>query len=365
MCRLLVVQEYGDRAPSGTVRGLAYRDLFAAHGIETTFITRTPFEMLDFLEAPPRFIRRIARRRAIRRRLENMAWDRRRRKIIQLARRHDVVYLNKVLHFPLIRALRDASQARLVLDFGDAMWLYQAELDKFHETLGLVDAVTTDNEETARYIRRFNREVVVVPDAPQLEEFDKRRGAIGQEKNGQITIGWLGSPGTAYNLYAIWDALEELFARHQNLRLRLVGAGHNLALIPPFEKVRFSVCPGYNQAEMIEEVFRMDIGLFPLQNVEKSRVRGVLKATVYMSGEAAVVASPVGQNAELIEDGVNGFLADSKDEWIDKLERLIKDAELRRRLAAAGLQTVRKGFTLEQSFLKLKSVLFGEELVRV
>jgi glycosyltransferase involved in cell wall biosynthesis len=69
-----------------------------------------------------------------------------------------------------------------------------------------------------------------------------------------------------------------------------------------------------------------------------------------MSGEAAVVASPRGQCVELIHDGVNGMLANSTAEWIEKLELLITDHALRKRIAAAGLETARRDYSLEKSF---------------
>jgi glycosyltransferase involved in cell wall biosynthesis len=120
--------------------------------------------------------------------------------------------------------------------------------------------------------------------------------------------------------------------------------------------------PDYKQPEMIDEVLGMDIGLFPMQDIERSRVRGVLKATIYMAGEAVVIASPVGQVADVVRDGTNGMLARSTDEWIDKLDALIVDRELRARLAREGLAMVRKEFSTEQSWRLLRAVWRGEKL---
>ncbi len=47
------------------------------------------------------------------------------------------------------------------------------------------------------------------------------------------------------------------------------------------------------------------------------------------------MCSPVGVNSTIIQDGENGFLADTKDEWIGKLKKLLHSFELRRRLGMA------------------------------
>jgi glycosyltransferase involved in cell wall biosynthesis len=91
--------------------------------------------------------------------------------------------------------------------------------------------------------------------------------------------------------------------------------------------------------------------------VEASVVRGVLKATVYMAGGIPVVCSPVGQCVDLIDDGVNGFLAGSPEEWERTLSRLIEDRDLRERIGRAGLETVRRDFSLERGFAVLRGVL--------
>jgi glycosyltransferase involved in cell wall biosynthesis len=357
MKRILLVLEA--RSPSGFVRGLVYKEHLAAHGFSVESLIRQPVQLLDRINKLPSVLRLIVTRPWLKSRLLRWGTTLSERRILKRAGEMDVVYLVKVLSYPLVRAMCSETDARVVYDFGDAVWLQSENQDEFNDVLKIVDEVTTDNEITADYIRQYNPKCTVIPDAPALEAFDRKRANLAIKQNDLITLGWIGSPGTAYNLYLIWDALEDLFARHSNLHLRLVGTGNDLQLIPPFEKVRFSYRPFYNQAEMVEEAFGMHIGLFPLQNVERCRTRGVFKATNYMCGEAVVVASPVGQCADVIKDGVNGMLAGSTQEWIDKLELLIDDAALRRRLTENGLETVRANFRVDQSFEKLKNVLMA------
>jgi len=357
--RILIILEAGEAIPSGVVRGTIYRDYFIKNGFEIKYVSRIFPPLAGLLMTPPRWLQPLMAAGLWQVLRFVSVWISRLTEayIIQQAKHYDIIYTSKVLRFEFFEKLRRHTKARLVLDFGDAVWLPHLGARRLVETFQLVDAVTTDNEHTAAYVRQFNRNCTAIPDCPQVELFDRQRAhwknSPGKEK---IILGWIGTPSSAFNLYKVWEALERLFTRYDNLHLRLVGTGLK-GNLPYFEKVKYSCRPYYDQAAMIEEVLAMDIGLFPMFDVEASRVRGVLKATVYMAGEAVAVCSPVGQSAELIQDGVNGLLAASTEEWVEKLEMLITNPPYRRRLAQTALEMVRQDFSIARSFEKLVSVL--------
>lgn len=379
MKKILIILEAGDALPSGVVRALIFKDLFIKQGYEVNFINRLSPKLIRQFSNPTGvlgFVVSFAKKIVLNSKKEKKGivasfislftrfQDKRKvAKIIDIAAHYDAVYMSKVRSLELITALKQKTKARLIMDFGDAIWLPNRHsnqffnINDFNKTLELVDAVTTDNEFTARYARKFNANVTPYPDFPQLDAFDKCRKNTIKEKDNVITIGWIGSANTAYNLFLVWEALEEIFCRNKNLHLRLIGTGSNMDLIPQFENVHYSFVSEYNQQIMVNEVLNMDIGIFPLQNTEASKVRGILKATIYMCGEAAVVASPVGQAKEFIIDGENGMLANTKQEWIDKIETLIKNKELRKTIANKGLQSVRKNFSIDKSFNILINVI--------
>ena len=70
-----------------------------------------------------------------------------------------------------------------------------------------------------------------------------------------------------------------------------------------------------------------------------------------------VQASPVRVNSEIVENGVNGYLASTTDEWVLALEALMADAELRRQMGAAGRKRVEEKYCLAVTSPKFVELL--------
>ena len=210
---------------------------------------------------------------------------------------------------------------------------------KMWDILTLVDAITCDNPQGKEFALKYNHNSFIVPDSPNVELFDRFR--MNRKTTGnELVIGWIGSPSTLYNLFLIWEPLEVIFKKHSNITW------------PPFENVKVTNKPFYNEQEMVNEVLDFDIGIFPMFNVEASIFRGILKATVYMSGGVPVIGSPIGQMNELIQDGRNGMLAADSDTWVKTLDQLIANPLLRRNIGENGLRTVRDKFSIKNNFDK-------------
>ena len=66
-----------------------------------------------------------------------------------------------------------------------------------------------------------------------------------------------------------------------------------------------------------------------------------------MSCSLPVVASPVGVNKTIVENGVTGFVARSKSDWFKYLEKLIQNKKLRKSMGAAGREKVKTFYSIQ------------------
>ncbi|WP_285905452.1 glycosyltransferase family 4 protein [Pseudodesulfovibrio pelocollis] len=91
----------------------------------------------------------------------------------------------------------------------------------------------------------------------------------------------------------------------------------------------------------------MDIGLAPYPDDEYSRAGSGLDTLRYMACGAVVVASDKGGAAEVVDHGIDGFLARDAADWTRHVIRLAEDADLRRGMAEAARHKVVGKFGLD------------------
>jgi glycosyltransferase involved in cell wall biosynthesis len=113
----------------------------------------------------------------------------------------------------------------------------------------------------------------------------------------------------------------------------------------------------WNETTEIDEIAKCDVGIMPLPDNPWERGKCGLKLVKYMGCALPVVASPVGVNRTIVEDGVNGFLADNTSQWVSALNRLREDSSLRRTMGLAGRRKVESKFNLETTAPVLASIL--------
>ncbi|MGE5402771.1 MAG: glycosyltransferase [Ignavibacteriales bacterium] len=281
-------------------------------------------------------------------------------KIVELASEYEIIYLVKIASLSLVRALREKTKSLLLFDLTDALWKdYHRECgwQNIEQILSEVHAITTDNIYVADYAKKYTTEVFIVPTAIDIEQCQKvKEGSRGKAKDEKLIIGWIGSEGTSGALNVVYEVLDQLAQKYPYIHLRVLGA--NPEKLPVFKHLDISVKKDYDEAEMICELAKMDVGIFPPPlDVEDYVLRGALKARIFMSAGVPVVCQKAGECETLIIDGVSGMLAENKQQWFLKLEALITSSDLRNTLGQKGLESVIRENSFENVSERLLSII--------
>jgi glycosyltransferase involved in cell wall biosynthesis len=332
---LAIVPSIYDTSPGQRFRIEQWDPILRKDGVEITY---APFETPELRSVLHTGGGVLAKINAVTR---NM---RRRRAELTSAKDYDLVYLFReaaLLGPPWFERKIARSGVPIVFDFDDAIFhsykspsngylSYLKMPGKTAEICRLSAHIMPGNQYLADYSRNYNNNVTIIPTTIDTDKYEYIEPSGDPDT---LTIGWSGSFSTIQHLDTIRDILREL-AKTEKFRLRVIGT-------PSYDLpgVETDAVQWKSETEL-DDLGQIDIGLMPLPDDDWSKGKCGLKALQYMALGIPSICSPVGVNSTIINDGVNGFIADSKVEWVEKLKSMIHSVELRRKLGVAGRNTV-------------------------
>ena len=329
-----------DTSPGQRYRLEQWEPLLRERGVEITWAPFEDDELHSIVYKPGRMGKKL---QLVTR---NLA---RRLSTINRARKYDLVYILReaaLLGPPVFERLLHQQRVPFVFDFDDAIFVsyrspsngylsYLKFASKTKTICRLASHVMVGNPYLAEYAGAVNDNVTVIPTTIDTVKY---RVSPPKTTDGPITIGWTGSFSTVQHLDTLRGALKKL-AETEKFRLRVIGT-------PTYELSSVDVeAMQWRAATELEDLRAIDIGVMPLPDDNWSKGKCGLKALQFMALGIPTICSPVGVNTDIIQDNENGFLAMSESEWVDKLTRLLRDAELRRRLGDAGRVTVEQRYS--------------------
>jgi glycosyltransferase involved in cell wall biosynthesis len=275
----------------------------------------------------------------------------------------DLLWIEKEL-FPWLPA--DVEQRLLpsrvpyVLDYDDAVFHQYDEhrsslvrrflADKHPRLMRAAAMVVAGNDYLAGFARAAGAcRVETVPSVVDLRNYPVASTPARRHDPASCVVGWVGQRSTASFLEPYADLFRRL-AQTRNLRFAALGIDA-CALGLPMDSIPWS-----EQTEGAE-IARFDIGIMPLPDQPFERGKCGYKIIQYMAAGVPVVASPVGVNRVLVEHGVNGFLADTPEEWEQALTSLASDAQLRHRMGTSGRRKVENAFCVQKTAPRLSALL--------
>ncbi len=274
----------------------------------------------------------------------------------------DIVIFGRVYSRPFMGLLWRCKAAgiKVVYELDDDVWnvpetnqvhnkFKQSLTSQVDDTILESDMVTVSTEPLKRLVSRLHDNIKVIPNALDLEKWEKRPNREG------LTIGWSGGSNHTEDLLLITDALHELqkkydfkFAMQGFISRPIEADGYesnimkgvgfvdelqgkqNDMKLELYEKILklkgFYHMPFY-PAEMYPKVLSktdIDIGLVPVVGYKFDESKSILKLLEYTACGTTAICSDV-----LPYKGVAPYTA-KNDKWYEAIEAMIKDEKLRK-----------------------------------
>jgi glycosyltransferase involved in cell wall biosynthesis len=253
--------------------------------------------------------------------------------------------------------LTKVHRRKVIFDFDDAIWIPNvSENNKIALAIKCfwkvkwicqwAHKVSVGNDFLANYAKKYNSKVIYNPTCVDTEY---RYNKSANQKQNPITIGWTGSHSTLPFLNMMLPVLRNLEQSH-TFRF-LVICDHK----PDFDLRSFTF-KLWNKDTEIEDLSKINIGIMPLTNDLWSEGKCGFKIIQYMALGIPAVASPVGVNKKIIDQGVNGYICEDDEQWLKYLSALIADEKLRIVLGKNGKEKIKKEYSIasnSNTFLSL------------
>jgi glycosyltransferase involved in cell wall biosynthesis len=251
------------------------------------------------------------------------------------SRFYDVVWLiKKQLTWADAHFLRHFAQ-RILYSYDDAVMLDEQDLlgrkrscwFRWLRSVQTADFVLTGSSYLAELARPYHPQVFVLPIGLRMSDYQFKNW---EQSDGFVHLVWIGSQSTLRYLEEIRSVLEQIGRKYPQVRLRIIGDDFLDLQNMPVDKIRWSL-----EARR-EGLATSDIGLAPLPDTPFTRGKCSFKVLEYSASGLPVIGSPVGTNSQYILHGVSGYLVETKEEWLARIEELIANRDLCRRMGQAG-----------------------------
>jgi glycosyltransferase involved in cell wall biosynthesis len=237
---------------------------------------------------------------------------------------------------------------KIIYDFDDAIWLPNfSESNKFFSFIKWYSnskvlckwayKVSCGNDYLCNFAAQFNQNVVYNPTTIDTENYHNK---ISNQNKEKFVIGWTGSHSTTRYLNEIVEVLKKLEGKY-DFELQVI------ADIPPTLNLKSFKFIKWKKEDEIDDLLSFNIGIMPLKDDLWAAGKCGFKALQYMALGIPALVSPVGVNTKIVDDGVNGFICKTPQDWESAIEKLMQDHALLIEMA----QNTRKKIIAEYSVI--------------
>ena len=269
-------------------------------------------------------------------------------------RKFDFVFIHREaapVGYPLFEwIIAKIWRKKIIYDFDDAIWLPNTSAQnalvakiKFHQKTALICKwaykVSVGNEYLGDYARQFNDKVVYNPTTIDTTNLHNQTKA---QTNDKLVIGWTGSHSTLPYLDFLEPILQELEQTY-SFEFQVIA---NQA---PQLNLQSLVFKPWKKSTEIQDLLDFNIGVMPLSDDQWAKGKCGFKALQYMALGIPPLVSPVGVNTRIVQNGENGFVCNTPEEWHQALLSLMQSADLREKLGKKARKTVEDHYSVKSN----------------
>jgi len=219
--------------------------------------------------------------------------------------------------------------------------------------LAQCDGVTVSTQRLATIVRTLTeRPVLVVPNAIDVPWFRRVLSRTSRQLP-PITIGWAGGKRPDRDLSIVAEAWGRIATRYPSVTFVCAGYAPPV-LVEAVPDSRLVVIPWLPLERYPEAIRELDIACCSVSDEPFNRAKSVIKAYEAAVCGAAVVATPA-LYGSLIVHGVNGYVAETVDDWTGALADLIERPSIRSMVARRLLRHVEKHCSLSENLWRWPS----------
>lgn len=275
------------------------------------------------------------------------------------AGQYDVLWIEKELlpWLPAWLERRLLRGQRFVLDYDDATfhrydqhpstWVRRLLGNKIQRLIAQADAVIVGNAYLAQYAQQAGAQhILQLPTVVNLTDYP-----LVPYPDGPPRIGWIGSPATEAYLTLIAAPLAAV-CQQTGAYLRVIGTSEGFSL-PDVPTERFA-WSSQTEGALLSACH---VGIMPLPDDDWAEGKCGFKLVQYMAVARPVVATPIGINQQLVQPGINGYLASTAEGWQAALLDLIQHPALAEKQGLAGRHQVAQHYSLAVAAPQVAQIL--------
>ncbi|MCP4608947.1 MAG: glycosyltransferase family 4 protein [Planctomycetes bacterium] len=261
--------------------------------------------------------------------------------------KYDLVWIHRhIFGWKELRIVR-AINSNIIFDYDDPVGYSSSKFAnfglsrwvRFQLTVATSSAVIAASPGLVKMAKLCSRNIHYIPLCAEPERYSLKTQRRAADE--PLRLLWLGGRSTFKYLQHTAPSLEAIGEHCKNVELVVVG--HSTLSL---NKLKVINMPWSANVEA-QQLETCHVGLVPSTDDRWTRAKATLKPLQYMASGLPILAPEVGILTQFCDNGNNGFLVKTNNEWVNAIQRLSNDEALRLTMGENCIRYVKQHHSAE------------------